>query len=317
MRSFRQVIRLVMMLAGVLAGMLVTFVALFLRLMTFPTRQRLWCFPTDLGMEFEDVTFPARDGVRLSGWFIPTGNSREKSAPTVVMVHGWPWNRLGTSAASPLTDLPGSKSLDLSRLALSFNKAGFHVLMFDLRNHGRSAGAPPVTFGWRESRDVLGAIDYVASREDVDDYRVSAIGFSAGANALLFALPQVETLRAAVAVQPLSVGIFAARYSRSMLGPLGNVVVAATNFAYQLVGGPQFSSISPASVLGEGIETPILFVQGKGDQWGSLQDVVEMVSASPSAVEPMYVDTKDRFEGYQYLIDNPESMLSFLQRYTV
>ena len=46
-------------------------------------------------MAYEDVTFPALDGVRLSGWHIPAAQSTPGSAPTVVMVHGWPWNRLG------------------------------------------------------------------------------------------------------------------------------------------------------------------------------------------------------------------------------
>src|SRR4029453_11441497 len=27
--------------------------------------------PTDAGLEYESVTFPATDGVKLSGWFIP------------------------------------------------------------------------------------------------------------------------------------------------------------------------------------------------------------------------------------------------------
>ena len=32
--------------------------------------------PADLGLEYEDVTFPASDGVPLEGWFIPSPGSR-------------------------------------------------------------------------------------------------------------------------------------------------------------------------------------------------------------------------------------------------
>ena len=31
--------------------------------------------PSDYGLEYEDVSFPARDGVPLDGWFIPAPGS--------------------------------------------------------------------------------------------------------------------------------------------------------------------------------------------------------------------------------------------------
>ena len=62
--------------------------------------------------------------------------------------------------------------------------------MFDLRNHGESAAHPPVTFGQSEADDLLGALAYLSARPDVDPARLAAIGFSMGANAILYALPQ-------------------------------------------------------------------------------------------------------------------------------
>ena len=32
-------------------------------------------WPSEVGLEYEDVTFPARDGVPLEGWFIPAPGS--------------------------------------------------------------------------------------------------------------------------------------------------------------------------------------------------------------------------------------------------
>lgn len=39
--------------------------------------------------------------------------------------------------------------------------AGFNVLALDQRNHGQSDYAPPVTFGWYESRDIPTMIDWL------------------------------------------------------------------------------------------------------------------------------------------------------------
>ena len=47
--------------------------------------------PSNYGMSYEDVNFPAReDGLNIAGWYIPANESQaaEKS-PAIVMVHGW------------------------------------------------------------------------------------------------------------------------------------------------------------------------------------------------------------------------------------
>jgi hypothetical protein len=40
-----------------------------------------------------------------------------------------------------------------------------------------------------------------------------------------------------------------------------------------------------------------------------------MVAASPTAVDPIFVDTKGRFGGYQYIIDNPDAVDAFFSGY--
>ncbi len=314
MRLFQRSLRILLFFIGLAAG-LITAVAYFLsRRIIAPPRKKLWAVPSDIGMEYEDVQFPARDGARISGWFIPvTDNS--KDGATLVMVHGWPWNRLGTPADDPLSRMNGSKPLDLLRLAHGLHQEGFNLLMIDLRNHGESASAPPVTFGVQESLDLLGAIDYLDSRSDLNPNRIGSIGFSMGANTILYTLPQTNQIKAAIAVQPTSISIFTRRYGRDLLNVLGSPIIKLAELMYRRQGGLPFNSIQPAFPAAAAGTVPVLFVQGDGDRWGSVADVEQMVSATPNARGPLYVNSSHRYGGYQYLIDNPKIASAFFEQH--
>ena len=312
MSLFRHFVRLFLLILGILAG-IVTFVAAYMaRMIISPPRQRLWATPAELGMLFEDVQFPARDGLRLSGWFIPAGLANgEQPKATLLLVHGWPWNRLGTVVENILTDLPGGAPVQLIHLALALHRRGFHLLMFDLRNHGQSAASSPFTFGMQEADDLLGALDYAADRDDVDAQRLGVIGFSMGANTTLFALPRTNQVRAAIAVQPTSPAVFSSRYSALLTGPLARLILPLVELAYRLAGGLPFSAVEPIFAAAGSGDKPVLFIQGKGDNWGSAENVAAMVAASPSPVEPLFVESTGHFGGYQYVIDNPEVVEGF------
>lgn len=311
MRLFRRVLRWVFFLSGLLAGLVTAVAAFFAQRMIKPPRQRLWATPGDLGLAYEDVHFPAQDGIRLSGWFIPAAEVRRDGA-AVVLVHGWPWNRLGTVADDMLSGLDGSRPVDLLRLALKLHQDGYHVLMFDLRNHGESAAAPPVTFGWQEANDLLGAVAYLNGRSEVNQDRIGAVGFSMGANTILYALPQTDQIKAAVAVQPTSVSIFASHYGEELLGPLSRVTVPLAEAMYQAAGGLRFAALQPAFPAAGASQTPVLYVQGEGDRWGSMADVAQMAGNTPQARGPVFVEGTHRFDGYQYVVDHPELVTEFL-----
>lgn len=314
MPIFRRVLRWLFLLSGFVAGFVVAVAALFARHMIKPVRQRLWATPGDLGLDYEDVHFPAQDGLRLAGWFLPAAADSRRKGGTIVLVHGWPWNRLGDAAQDLVSNLTGSTPVDLLRLAYALHQDGYHVLMFDLRNHGQSASSPPVTFGREEARDLLGALAYLNGRADVDGERIGVIGFSAGANALLYALAQTLQIRAAIAVQPTTPAIFSRRFAADILGPLGRLALPLAELLYLVSGGSRLSMLQPAATtITAG--TPVLFVQGNGDRWGSMEDVARMAAAVPQARGPLYVDTTHRYEGYQYLIDNPKIVTAFFEQH--
>ncbi len=312
MNQFRRAVRFVLFLTGAVLGLLATVCLYLARFVLHPPRQALWATPRHFGLDYEEVRFPARDGVRLSGWFVPAAGGIGRR-PAVVLAHGWPWNRLGSSGGGPLEDLPGSRPVEFLPLVVALHEAGYHVLMFDLRNHGESAAAPPVTFGFLEANDVLGALAYLQGRQDVHADRLGLVGFSLGANAILFSLARGAGVRAAIAVQPTSPKVFSQGYSRFLLGPFGGLLAAALRAAYPvLAGGLRFSAIDPVFAAAAAGPTPVLYVQGMGDPWGSVRDVTRMVAVTRGAVEPHFPPAANRYDGYQYVLDNPAVALDFL-----
>jgi pimeloyl-ACP methyl ester carboxylesterase len=310
-RSIRRQLPLAFgLVAGMLAGPTLLRAAHYTRLFLLGGRQPLWRAPADLGMTAEDVTFAAADGVALRGWFIERAGGGAPG-PAVVLVHGWPWNRCGNRAgAIPLMD---DRTVDFMSVAHALHRAGFHVLMFDLRNHGVSAAAPPVTFGVHEARDVVGAVAYLRGRPEVDGARIGALGFSMGANAVIFGAPAAQPLRAAMLVQPVAVGTFLPRFVGHELRPLAPLMNALASPLTQALGGPPVSAMDPRDAVRDLGDTEVLFVQGAGDQWGALDEVRRMAESTPNARSLLKVPSQERYGGYSYVIDHPEEAVLFFQ----
>ena len=112
-----------------------------------------------LQLPHRDVTFPAADGVRLAGWYVPG-----TSGAAIVLVHGGGGDRSGAIRHARL-------------LAAS----GYGVLLYDARGRGESEGHENA-FGWRWDRDVRGAVDYL---EAAGIRRIGLLGLSTGAEAVV------------------------------------------------------------------------------------------------------------------------------------
>lgn len=295
--------------AMVLFGIAAAFSA---RLMVKPYRTPLWTDPKEAcGLAFEDVAFDATDGVPIKGWFVPA--EQAGPAPTILLLHGWPWNRIGTRQDRALSDFPGGKPVDLMPLLAAYHAAGYAVLMYDIRNFGQSGGDGLYTAGWLEHRDLLGAIDYLDTRDDVDPDRLGAVGFSNGGNCIVFALAHTDRLNAGIAIQPTTVSVFMGNFTRPF-GPIGRMLGKATQLFYSLRGGPKLSHIQPTQALIGAAQTPMLYVQSTGDRWGTRADVEAMIDATPVA-EGYFPETEHRFEGYQHMVAHPKRSLDFLARH--
>jgi alpha-beta hydrolase superfamily lysophospholipase len=98
--------------------------------------------PASFKLAFEDVSFQARDGVPLSGWWVPAENAKG----TVVLVHGLNRSRVEMVKKCPFV-----------------HDQGWNALLFDLRRHGKSGGTVR-SLGYHERLDVLGAYDLARKR---------------------------------------------------------------------------------------------------------------------------------------------------------
>lgn len=149
---------LLLLIAGPLALYLLYLAALcFLQgsIVYQPTR-RLDALPSQAGLEYEDVFFPAEDGLRLHGWLIPAKPERA----VVLFCHGNAGNishRLETAAI--------------------FRHLGLTTFLFDYRGYGQSQGRPSEEGTYA---DALGAWRWLTGERGVEPGRIVAWGRSLG-----------------------------------------------------------------------------------------------------------------------------------------
>jgi len=149
--------RLLAVVAAVLVGFFVIFPTLYA--VDLLAKPRAPIDQAALGLPHERVTFPASDGVRLSGWYVPSRNGA-----AIVLLHGGGGDRQGTI-------------LHARMLA----KAGYGVLLYDARGRGESQGHENAA-GWQWDRDLRGAVSFLTSRS-IDN--IGLLGLSTGAEAVV------------------------------------------------------------------------------------------------------------------------------------
>jgi uncharacterized protein len=129
----------------------------------------------------EYVVFEARDGGKLSGWFVPGPDRSEMPWPCVLLVYGY-----------------GGYKEQMAYYAEMVHEGGFATFMFDMQGSGLRRGAP-VSLGHKERWDFLDAVRYARSRPDVDNERLGVLGVSMGAATALLGVEDEPSIKAVVA----------------------------------------------------------------------------------------------------------------------
>jgi uncharacterized protein len=124
----------------------------------------------------EPLTVTSPDGTTVSGWWVP----RSGATKTVILLHSLGGNRE-----------------DLSTFAEPIWRAGFNLVMLDLRSHGMSAGHY-FTYGFQEWQDVQAAIDAVNSKQLNQSF--SILGVSAGGTVAISAAVHDPRIRKVVTI---------------------------------------------------------------------------------------------------------------------
>jgi len=165
-------------------------------------------------MAYEDVFFPSLDGVGLEGWFIPADSDR-----LVICNHFMPGNRYGYPGhLEPWTGFGGFEVNFLPQYR-ALHDAGYNVLAYDLRNHGRSGAGNGgiVAIGLPEYRDVIGSLRYAKSRKDTGGMKTALLSVCLGCDSTMVAMnkhPEEFThIKVLLALQPVSARPFIERAS--------------------------------------------------------------------------------------------------------
>lgn len=265
--------------------------------------------PGEMGLDFTEVRFPARDGVELSGWHL-----RGAGNGIVLMSHfGVAASRTGYTPEGRGLVKPYGGRVRFLEVAANLVGAGYDVLMYDLRNHGASAAGACgwVTGGVEERLDVLGAVELAADLSG--EGPIGLLSYCMGANATTYAfaeeggLRDVDRLRAFIAVQPLS----NAAFLRAFGIPQG--LVASANRVNMRRGGVDLEENCVASA--EAVSVPTLVVQARNDPWTDFELVEGFYANLGAEKEMLWIEgTRHRFETYSWFGHTPEPMLEFFGR---
>lgn len=197
---------------------------------------------------FEDVAFPSRDdNVSISGWYVEAG---ENDAPAVILVHG----------------LNGCKRASAVLLAAGMlNKAGFNILMIDLRDHGDSAIEDGrFAGGTEEYRDVLGAWDWLVDEKQIEPARIGLFGTSLGAASVLNAMA-IEPRAAAVWEDSSFAEVQVAIEDFLAYNGLPTFFAPAGPLVGRVLSGDDLTALSPIESVSQLNGRPLFIVHGDAD----------------------------------------------------
>jgi len=129
--------------------------------------------PSQLDLDFEDVSFNSDDGMVLNAWYVPA----DKATRAIIFVHGH-----------------GADRHEGMRWFKSIHQAGFNILALDLRNSGQNMRSFS-SMGYFEKSDVKAAVDYLQQRNIKS---IGIFGTSMGAATSIMAMEKDPRIGAGV-----------------------------------------------------------------------------------------------------------------------
>jgi dipeptidyl aminopeptidase/acylaminoacyl peptidase len=207
-------------------------------------------FPTLL-----EVTFRTGDGLVLHGWF-----SRGPIGDVIIFVHGLAGNRW--------TLFPEAEVLA---------NHGHGILLYDSRASGNSDGGL-ATWGYRESLDLIGALDFVVRIPELNGHKIGVYGFSVGANTAALVAAGDRRINAVVLASPWTSLLDELRFKFRRWGPLFKLAV----WMFQAY-GVDVDAVSPIDVVEMIPPRPLLLVSGSLDHDPSPIVLDRLQSTVPNA----------------------------------
>ena len=240
-----------------------------------------------------DVPFPSEaitilsGGLALNGWILSP--EEDNRGPVLVLVHGW-----------------GSNHGTMARLAEPLLRVGYPVLLFDVRHHGRSRGAPYVTA--RHFRDdILAAVQ--ESQVRFPGRPRVLIGHSMGGSTGVLAVADGAPVQGLVCIgAPADLWEVWAQHLGQKWLP-GRWVVKALSPFWRFRAGVPWKTLDPKRRARE-LPVPFLVLHGEEDE--SVPAGHALLLGRAGGVEPRILHG----QGHTDLLEAPElheELVEFLQ----
>ena len=276
--------------------------------------------PSEHGLEYEDVTFPACDGVPLEGWFIPV----QGSSKLIIANHPLGFSRSGMPADLQPWHADWAPSgngfeVDLVPDYKILHDTGYNVLVYDLRNHGLSSAANGgvTTHGFTESRDVVGSLAYARTRSDTRDMAIGLFSRCMGGVSTFAAMTRFpeafDGVRCLVSPQPVTPRYIVER--RLALLGLGDRLDDFDTLI-RLNTSVGLEQRIPQE-WAKNVRVPTFLYQVRRDSVTDPSDVQAMYDNIPAADKKLqWIEgTTARFDGYLEFQRRPQPMLDWFTQY--
>jgi dipeptidyl aminopeptidase/acylaminoacyl peptidase len=228
----------------------------------------------------EDLSFLSRDGTRLSGWFIPAPD--RGPAPGIVLSHGW--------ARSRCELLPHARFL---------HQAGFATLMFDYRHRGKSDGSE-ITMGLREQDDLIGALDVISTRPEVDPERIGLLGMSMGGAIAILVAARDRRVRALVCEAPFpSFDTILERSLRHYAKLPGFLFGPITKFVLERRLNGSMDTVAPARAAPSLSPRPLFIMADERDAVIGADETARVFEAASEPKRFWLIEGSDHARGWQ------------------
>lgn len=289
----------------------------YAQLFTHGARTPVLRRPSDIGLEYEDVTFPSMDGVPLEAWFIPADSDK-----LLIINHPMPCNRYGFPGhIAPWNTMFGGFEVNLLPELKHLHDAGYNILTYDLRNHGLSGtgNGGLAGIGYFECRDVIGSLWYAKSHKDLANMTTGLYSRCMGGNSTIIAWnrwsQEFEHIKALVLLQAVSGRTFIEKGAeRIHLDP--QKAAQQLDQRLQEIAGLRLDELSPQAYA-HSVNVPTLQVQVRRDFLIHSSDTQEIFDAlGTTQKELFWIEGSDqRFYGYNYFGQYPEKLVGWFDRY--
>jgi len=253
-RNWRIFVVALLIISGLLTS---AYTALSLYIATrlvYVAQKPLYSTPAAFGLKYQNVTFPSReDHIQLRG----TRTNR------------------------------ADKDAGLLNFSVALARHGFAVLAFDMRGMGESPPAP-LSLGYFEQRDVLGAVDFLQSGPlpypDLGRPRaIGGWGVSMGGATLILATAREPAIRAIVSDCAYADIIPILEREVPKGSHLPPVFTPGSLLAAQALYGINYYAVRPVDVVVQIAPRPILFIHGDSDDYIPSSNMTTLANAARTA----------------------------------